>query len=260
MRFTVNAYHVGKKINLTNVRVNIDCSLEKKEKSFLLYEVYENAYVYIKDFGAIVFINCNEKSQDYFIQRLGIPNIRKNKLESEKFKIEIDADSRISIDFDLIVIDQFNLNIAHIVMLNIAQSVALRFYAKQTYGLIEDNKYYLTQLEELGRVKIGSKQMKKVIGKTMNLRHKIAENLYIFGTPELAWNDKSLSLLDSKLNEELDIKNRHYELQHNLDTIKETLDLFKDLIQHKHSSLLEWFIILLILLEVAQVFIEKLNL
>lgn len=260
MRLTVNAYHVGKKINLGNLRLNIDCALVKKEQSFLLYEVYENAYAYIKDFGAIVFINCNDKAQDYFIKRLGVPNIRKSKLESEKFKIQIDPQSKIGIDFDLIMVDQFNLNIAHIIMLNIAQSVALRFYAKQTYGLIEDNKYYLNQLEELGRVKLGSKQMKKVIGKTMNLRHKIAENLYIFGTPELAWNDEALSLLDSKLNEELDIKDRHYELQHNLDIIKETLDLFKGLIQHKHSSLLEWVIILLILLEVAQVFFEQLNL
>lgn len=142
-------------------------------------------------------------------------------------------------------------------MLNIAQSVALRFYSKLTYKLIEDNKYYLSQLENLGRVKIGSREMKKVIGKTMNLRHKIAENLYIFGTPELAWNDEALSLLDSKLNKELDIKDRHFGLQHNLNIIQETLDLFKDLIQHKHSSILEWVIILLILLEVAQVFIKN---
>ena len=87
MKFKANAYHVEKKINLINARVNIDCALSKKEHSFLLYEVNENAYAYIKDFGAIVFINCSDKVQDYFLKSLGIPNIRKNKLESENFNI-----------------------------------------------------------------------------------------------------------------------------------------------------------------------------
>ena len=66
-----------------------------------------------------------------------------------------------------------------------------------------------------------------------------------------------MSYLDQELSNELDIVNRHNGLQHNLDVIKENLDLFKDIMQHKHSSMLEWIIIILILFEILQVFIEN---
>ena len=56
-----------------------------------------------------------------------------------------------------------------------------------------------------------------------------------------------------KLNEELDFKNRFASIQHSLDIVKENLELFKDILQHKHSSLLEWIIIILILFEVIHV-------
>ena len=60
------------------------------------------------------------------------------------------------------------------------------------------------------------------------------------------------------MRDELEIVARHHGLQHNLDVISENLDFFKDILQHKHSSLLEWIIILLILFEILQVLFEKL--
>jgi required for meiotic nuclear division protein 1 len=43
-----------------------------------------------------------------------------------------------------------------------------------------------------------------------------------------------------------------------LEIVKENLDLFKDLLQYRNSIVLEWIIIILILVEVINLFIEKL--
>jgi uncharacterized Rmd1/YagE family protein len=180
-----------------------------------------------------------------------------SKFPSEKFKIIVDSESSVSIDFDRITTPKFGEDIAHIIMLNLSQSVALIFYSNQAYDLIENSREYLTELQNSGKIGLSQRKMKKIIGKTMNLKNKIAENLYIFDTPDLAWNTETLSRLDHNLKEETDIKDRYHDLQHNINTIKETLDLFKDILQHKHSSQLEWIIILLILFEIIQVIIEK---
>jgi uncharacterized Rmd1/YagE family protein len=42
-----------------------------------------------------------------------------------------------------------------------------------------------------------------------------------------------------------------------LDIVKENLDLYKDLMQHRRSNLLEIIIILLILVEIINIFVDK---
>jgi uncharacterized Rmd1/YagE family protein len=59
------------------------------------------------------------------------------------------------------------------------------------------------------------------------------------------------------LNKELDIRIRHRSLQESLAIIQENLEIYKDINQHSHSSTLEWIIIILIAVEIANIFIDK---
>jgi len=95
--------------------------------------------------------------------------------------------------------------------------------------------------------------MRKFIGETMNIKNRIAKNLFIFETSNLAWSKENLSDLDNQLRFQLDVVNRFRGLENNLNIVKENLDFFQAIIQHKHSSVLEWIIIILILFEVIQV-------
>jgi uncharacterized Rmd1/YagE family protein len=67
-----------------------------------------------------------------------------------------------------------------------------------------------------------------------------------------------LSQLDTMLSEELDFKNRYHGMQSSLNVIRENHEFYKDMLQHKHSSMLEWIIIILILFEIVQIFIDQL--
>ena len=174
-------------------------------------------------------------------------------LPFEKYKIKIEEEQSITIGFDEIELPRITVDIAHIIMLNLAQSVAVDYYYSQSSNLLESSAVYSKQLEETGKIKLTRNKMRSYIGKTMNIKNKIAEELFIFDTSTLAWNTEELSEIDKKINEELNIVERHYGLQHNLAVVKENLDLFKDILQHKHSSLLEWIIIILILFEVIPI-------
>ncbi|WP_299009176.1 RMD1 family protein [uncultured Tenacibaculum sp.] len=179
-----------------------------------------------------------------------------NNLPSEKYNITFS--DTIEVDFGTIQIKELNDDVAHIIMLNLAQSVALMNYVNKTSDLHDKTLVYSKQLEKTGSFKLSKIQMRKFIGKTLNLKNNIAENLFVFDSPDVAWNNKDLSDLDYKLKDELDILKRHQGIENSLNVIKENLDLFNDILQHKYSSMLEWIIILLILFEVVQVIIEKL--
>ncbi len=257
MKPMVKAYHLGNRLNLQEIRNELAFSEERREPSFLLFKVGENSYFYLKDYGSVVFFNCPRHIQQEIIALVG-EGQDVDETHSEMLEVEIGQTDECIVDFGKVIVPYVNTDIAHIIMLNLAQSVALDHYYSRSENLLAATSDYSDQLERTGKIELNRSKLRMFIGQTMNLKNRIAENLFIFDTPQLAWSKEELSQLDSALNEELDIMNRHNGLQHNIDVIKENIDLFKDILQHKHSSNLELIIILLILLELIHVIIDKL--
>jgi uncharacterized Rmd1/YagE family protein len=143
-------------------------------------------------------------------------------------------------------------------MLNIAQSVALDYYIDQATILLRQTQQFSLELEEKGKFSIKGKRLLKYIGRMLNLKNKIAQNIYIFDSPNLTWNDEFLNVINTDLGRELDIKLRHSSLQESLSTVRENLEILKDINQHSHSSTLELIVIALIAVEILNLIIDKL--
>ena len=141
---------------------------------------------------------------------------------------------------------------------NVSQSVSLDYFDQQTNLLLEETNYQTQELEKKGKIDLGGKELKKYIGRTLNLKNRIAGNLYIFDSPEATWEDENLNKLDLGLKKTFDLQSRFRTIQEGLQIVKENLELFKDLLQYRNSVVLEWVIIILILVEVSNIFIEKL--
>lgn len=258
MLYNVISYHVGHKIVLRDIKSKTNFALIKKEHSFLLYRIDDYSFIYLKDYGSITFFNCSDRIKIEFLKSvLDLQSVNLAKFNYEKLKVKVDQELTLKIGFEEIELPKITVDIAHTIMLNLGQSVALDYYYEQASDLLESSAVYSKQLEETGKIKLTRNKMRSYIGKTMNLKNKIAEELFIFDTSTLAWNIEELSEIDRKINEELNIVERHYGLQHNLAVVKENLDLFNNILQHKHSSMLEWIIIILILLEIIPIIIEN---
>jgi len=255
MDYKVTAYHIGNQIDLKNFRSNCEFSILKREHSYLLYKVENESFIYVKDYGSIVFLNCKKDLIGTIFKIILELDFSLDNIPKEESFIK--TGNTIEVDFENIRVKSLSVDVAHIIMLNLGQSVALKYYSNKTESLHESTLIYSRQLENKGDIKLSKKQMRIFIGTTMNLKNSIAENLFIFDSSDLAWSNEELSKLDYQIKDELDIVKRHHGLQFNLNVIKENLDLFKDILQHKYSSMLEWIIIILILFEVIQVIIEK---
>ncbi|MDA0678646.1 MAG: RMD1 family protein, partial [Bacteroidetes bacterium] len=88
----------------------------------------------------------------------------------------------------------------------------------------------------------------------LNVKNQISENLYIFDSPDVTWENESLNRLNIALKQTFDIKDRYRYIYERTAIIKEDLELFKDIMDHRESNRLEWIIILLILVEVIDLF------
>lgn len=257
MKLKAISYHLEEKFNLGDVQTKVDLPLIRKESSYLFYRLEDSSYIYIKDFGSIVFINCVEKIIADIIEKISSRKIIINELPKEKYDILIEENKPQNVAFDVVYLREINDNVAQVISFNLAQSVAIDHYNNDSIKLVAQITVYTNQLKKKGNVLLSFKEMRRFIGETMNIKNRIAKNLYIFETTHLAWSDEQLANLDNDLRLQLDVINRFHELQNNLNIVKENLDFFQAIIQHKHSSKLEWIIIILILFEVIQVIFKN---
>ena len=142
-------------------------------------------------------------------------------------------------------------------MLTVSQSVALDYYEEQTTRLIEETNRHTQMLEAKGRLDISGINLKKYIGKTLVLKNRIAENLYIFDSPPETWDDENLNKIHIDLKRTFDLQERFRDIQEGLNIVKDNLELFKDLLQYRNSFRLEIVIIILILVEVLNIFVQR---
>jgi len=256
----ISAYQIAEEIDIKKFNKDFSIEPDYYSPSELFYVPEKDKFILLLSYGVVVFAGFDEVK---ITERLKLISQYCENLLEEKifddFTINYEENQPDRIGYNEISVSKFNNEIVKLVLFYLGQSVALDFYTKISEKLLEESRVFTTQLEKLGKIKISSKKLQMFIGKTMNIKNKIIDNLYIMDSPEETWEDEYLNKIDHSLKKIFDIKLRFRDLDDNLKIVKENLDLFKDLLQHNHSSFLEWIIIGLILIEVFNLFWEKIT-
>ena len=224
----------------------------------LFYSSAKDKYVYLFHYGMVSFFNYSKDEIEEALQQIKpyCDTYFSDKI-SEEVTVEIKQHT-LQVNFESVVLPDFNSEMIRLVMLNASQSVALNQYSEITEELLIETNKHTKYLENKGKLDISGNKLKRFIGKILNIKNKISENLYIFDSPDITWEDELLNKLNLELKQTFDLKDRYHVIHDRIDIIKENLELFKDIMDHRESSRLEWIIIILILVEVVDMFILKL--
>ncbi len=254
----VIAFQIAESIDIKKFWKDYTATENHMSSSDVFYTNEHDQYLYLLAYGVVVFAGYDEVKMTEMIDYLKplCKNLLNEKLR-EEFIINT-ATNKDAFEYNEIHISKTNPNVIRIIMLNVAQSVALDYFSKLAEDLMIETTVYTQQLEKNGKINISIKRLKMFIGKVLNVKNRIADNFYILDSPEETWEDEYLSKIDYGLRKTFDINIRFREIDYQLQIIRDNLDLFKDLAQHRNSNMLEWVIILLILVEVLNLFVEKL--
>ncbi|MCA0132549.1 RMD1 family protein [Winogradskyella alexanderae] len=251
------AYQIATHIDLKKSKGIFNGSLLFGDSDELFYKLDTDKFIYIFQYGMICCFNLSQKEIE--AQFLLLKPICRNYILdkiSEKLDVEVKKDV-LEVGFNKVVLPKLDEVMLRLVMLNASQSVALNRYAELTENLLQETNTHTNYLERKGKLDISGHKLKRFIGKTLNIKNRISENLYIFDSPEITWEDEKLNRLNSELKKTFDLKDRYHYIHDRIEIIKENLELFKDIMDHSESSRLEWIIIILILVEVVDMFILK---
>jgi required for meiotic nuclear division protein 1 len=257
MSLKVYAYQVAESIDIKQFRTAFTAEIFHADSDELFYQIDEKKFLYVFKYGIVCFLNYNETEMTAFIQLIGTysRNTYTERL-NEEFEIDTSA-SRIKFGYNKIELMEADSEMLRLVMLNVSQSVALDHFSQQTNILLEETNNHTQALEMKGSLNLSGINLKKYIGRTLNLKNRIAENLYIFDSPDETWEDETLNKIDVGLKKTFDLQSRFRTIQEGLQIVKENLELFKDILQYRNSTTLEWIIIALIFVEVVNLFFEK---
>lgn len=254
----VLSYQIADSIDIKLFKATFKAELHYSDADELFYKTGAEHFIYVFKYGVVCFLNYDAVKVTEFLRLISsfCKNLFENHL-SEVFQIETNTKEN-KIGYNKIEIVNADEQILRLIMLNVSQSVALDYYSEQTNKLLEETNFHTQYLEKKGRLGISGINLKKYIGKTLLLKNRIAENLYIFDSPPETWEDENLNKIDMGMKRTFDLQERFRNIQEGLNIIKDNLALFKDLLQYRNSNMLEWIIIILILVEVLNLFLVRL--
>lgn len=256
----ITAFYIAEQIQLKKLKETYAGTLLQENPSELFYRVDADQYCYVFDYGAVAFGNMSDVdvSKNLSLLQAYCEHPLAEKLRDD-FEIQHQPEEPLHVGFDQLVAPRMDESVIKIAMLNVAASVTMDFYTHRSESLLSEIKDLTNQMEHSGRIRIGQKNLLKFIGRTLNSKNRIVENLYIFDGPDQTWEDEYLDKLHKGLARTFDLQTRFKEVEYTFKVIEDNLAVFRELFLHRESSKLEWIIIVLICIEVFDLIFTKLK-
>ncbi|HCL57629.1 MAG TPA: hypothetical protein DHW82_11560, partial [Spirochaetia bacterium] len=182
----LTALHIADSINLKKFKSEYTGSLINSSSSELYYRVEENQYLFLLNYGVVVFSNFSDIDMTRTIALIAdySQGVFENKIR-EDYQIALNEGKKNEFGYQTLLVSEITENLIKVVSINLAESVALDFYFQVSETILNEVKYFTEEMEKKGKVKISKHNMLKFIGKTLNTKNRIIENLYIFDVPEM---------------------------------------------------------------------------
>ncbi|MEX1013466.1 MAG: RMD1 family protein [Waddliaceae bacterium] len=134
-----------------------------------------------------------------------------------------------------------------------AQSAKLEVFEIRIEKTIQEMQPIPLQLAKTGRQPFSSLQLRRKMGKLYVDKSSINLHFDLLDVPDFFWDYEELEPIYSLTANYLDIKDRVDILNQKLHVMSELYEMLSEELKHRHSSRLEWIIIVLITIEVVVV-------
>lgn len=163
---------------------------------------------------------------------------------------ETSLDTHERLRLDIITLDSEDVQTKLAISYGLSQSIKLEAFEEAIKDAIKKNNYLPEEIVKHGSISLSRRAIFKRMGEIFIARSSINLNLEYLDVPEFFWRNPTLEPYYIMTKKFLDIPSRVMALNQKLDVLQELLDILNSQVQHRHSSLLESIIILLIVVEI----------
>lgn len=164
---------------------------------------------------------------------------------------ETTLDTHERLRLDVITLDSEDVQIKLAFSYSLSQSIKLEAFEEAIKDAIKKNSYLPEEISSKGTITLSRRAIFQRMGEIFIARSSINLNIEYLDAPEFFWRNPNLEPFYVMMKKFLDIPSRVMALNQKLDVLQELLDILNTQLQHRHSTLLESIIIILIAVEIV---------
>ncbi|WP_072392729.1 RMD1 family protein [Hyphomicrobium sp. CS1GBMeth3] len=249
---TARAIQLGERIDLKGLEREDTVSTIP-----LAFRTSDGGMVVLFKSGTAVFVGLTPVAEDALIDSLGgrivdplVEHERESESETARLVVKADADDLSGPAGTLFLrgIDQNRLLLVSEAM---ATSVAMAYDERRIARAFDRIEPLTARLKE-GRLPAQTqRELLNQIGDALAIQGRLASRVDLEEKPDVLWDHPELERLWTRLVDEYDLTVRSRAIARKLDVIRETSETLTGLVATRTSHRLEWYIIILILVEVV---------
>lgn len=214
--------------------------------------VGDEAFAVLFRYGAVVFFGVSLTEETAFLRSLAEGSeAGLNVLESEENRIEIDSDARDDIGrAGEIILKDRSPERLQVVADVLAKSTVLNYHEARMAAAFDRIEPLAATMRLGKRMRGQSRELLKHIGDVLRTEHRMVGRVEVVESPEVLWENPELERLYLRLVDEYDLRERDRALTRKLNLIYRTVTTVLDIIQNSRSLRVEWYIVILIVIEI----------
>ncbi len=248
----LRAYFLGTRIDVREYENYNFVSLNP-----LTIKLGEKGYAVLLRFGVVVLIELDEVEEANFIHDLSRfvhKPFSSPEWEETEVLVKFDLPERIDSSGSLFI-REASCERLQVVALILAKSVVLAHYEKQVTEVFTRIEHLAENLT-IGYIPSKDKDLLREIGNVLSIQAWTVGRVEVTEKPELTWDDPELDRLYERLAYEYELRDRDLALNRKLELISNTAETFLELLHSRQSIRVEWYIVILILVEVVLIIYE----
>lgn len=202
-------------------------------------------------YGVVVVFGLSADEETLFLERIrSLINTPWNSPESEELELRVDAAHKEGVENGVVYFRQFSVDRLQLVADILAKSVVLSYYEKNVAAIFDNLEPLAANLQRGGSGGYRGKDLLRYIGSTLLVHHKMVGRVEVSEKPDLMWEHPELERLYLRLQDEYEVTERHRALERKLELIARTAETLVDLMRHRSTLRVEWYIVILIVAEI----------
>ena len=254
-QITVRALFVGKRLELREFEKS-----NRLASNPLVVTAGSHGCAVLFRYGVVVLFGLSSVEEVAFLDNIKLfVNAPLEEVESEQLEVRIQIERNEGVEEKCVSVKNFSVERFQIIADVLAKSVVLAFYEAGVAKSFDRIEPFAEQLRFEGSGGQKSRDFIRHIGDTLIIQSQMVGRAQVADKPEVLWEFPELERFYLLLEAEYEISERHIALERKLDLISRTAETLLDLLHSQRSLRVEWYIVILIVVEIVLSLIEKLH-
>ncbi|NUM56578.1 MAG: RMD1 family protein [Candidatus Hydrogenedentes bacterium] len=202
-------------------------------------------------YGAVIMFGLEPIEEAAFLTDIKkLINEPHERLYQEQAELEIDSAADERVVQGVIVLRDAGVERLQLVADVLAESVVLERYEDIIAKTFDRVEPLAAALERGNWTFRSSKKLLSHIGGAMLIEHKMVGRIEVAEKPEVLWERVELEPLYARLATEYELRERQAALERKLKLTSRTVETVLDLLHHRRNLRVEWYIVILIVVEI----------